>query len=105
MSNHNFTNYNPIVAGQKKRHVPGIGAPDGAGTTLLRALEGLGLLNHSPELHKLVASGTTTVGVLGQQFTVHQLDQALKDTDATTSQKMAFKNNVDRAGLLKKNLY
>jgi hypothetical protein len=42
---------------------------------------------------------------LGEQFTVYQVDQALKDTTASTLERMTFKNALDRHGLLKKNLY
>jgi hypothetical protein len=101
MSNHNFTGYNPVS--QQKRHVPGIGAV--GGPMLLRALEGLGLINHSPTLHNLVAAGHASVGALGAQFTMHQVDEALKDTTASISERMTFKNVLDRHGLLKKNLY
>jgi hypothetical protein len=101
MSHHNYTGYNPFE--QKKRHVAGIGAV--GGSMLLRALEGLGLLNHSPTLHQLVASGHASVGALGAQFTIYQVDEALKDTTASVSERMTFKNVLERHGLLKKNLY
>jgi hypothetical protein len=101
MSNHNLTGYNP--APQQKRFVPGIGAV--GGPTLLKALEGLGLINHSPTLHKLVASGQASVSSLGAQFTIYQVDEALSGTTASVSERMTFKNILDRNGLLKANLH
>jgi hypothetical protein len=101
MTSHNYSGCSE--ASQGTRFVPHIGAV--GGPLLLKALEGLGLLTHAPTLHTLVASGHATVSDLGAQWTVHQVDKALSDTETTSLQRMTFKNVLDRHGLLKKNLY
>ena len=101
MSHPNYTGYQPDT--ETKKFVPHIGAV--GGPMLLKALEGLGLLNHSPTLHQLVASGQAQVGALGQQWTVYEVDQALAETTASVSVRMTFKSVLQRHGLLKKNLY
>jgi hypothetical protein len=98
-----LTNGNPdyITAAKPsapKQSAAGIGAV--TGPALLRTLERLGLVAHSPEFEKLVASGTS-VGVLGPQFSVYQIDQALAQTDATTQARMQFKTILNKMGLIK----
>jgi len=83
----------------QKKSVPGIG-PVG-GTALLRTLERLNLINHSPELHLLCAAGKASPSAIGPAFEIWQVDAALAETDATVSQRMAFKATLEKYGLLK----
>lgn len=101
MTNHNFTNY--TTSPSEKRRVAGLTAT--GGPALLRALEGLGLLAHSPELHKLVASGATNISVLAEakKWMPYEIDEAFKDANASVSERIAFKANLDRLGLMRPN--
>lgn len=103
MANHNFTGYAPSAPLNEKRRVSGLTAT--GGPTLLRALEGLGLIAHSPELHKLVASGATSISALGEQkkWSPYEIDQAFKDVNASVSERLAFKANLGRLGLMRPN--
>jgi hypothetical protein len=103
MANHNFTGYTPSAPLSEKRRVAGITAT--GGPALLRALEGLGLLAHSPELHKLVASGATSISAVGEhkKWSPYEIDQAFKDVNASVSERLAFKANLSRLGLMRPN--
>ncbi len=99
----NMTGFNEhaAVKGVEKNHISGINASNDPGR-LVEVLERLEVI--SPEFAKPLkticahSDGKQLRDVL--QINVYQLDKALKATDATIDQRLAFKASLDRFGLL-----
>jgi hypothetical protein len=102
MSHHNFTGYNGIAASQSgttKKGVAGITASADP-ARLIDVLARLGVCPHdlATPLKQLAAAGKPVKEFF--QVSVWDLDRALADVDCSVSQRMAFKNSLDLAGLL-----
>jgi hypothetical protein len=84
-----------------KRFVTGVSANDNA-QAIVKTMHRLGLVSAELEtpLVQLAAHGKP----LGQYFQVslYDLDQALKNVEASPQDKIGFKSSANRAGLLKK---
>jgi hypothetical protein len=99
----NMTGFNEhaSVKGVEKNHINGINASNDPGR-LVEVLERLEVI--SPEFAKPLkticahSDGKQLHEVL--QINVYQLDKALKATDATVDQRLAFKASLARFGLL-----
>jgi hypothetical protein len=101
-----YANYTGVVGLEgnapkvTKRFVSGVSANDST-QAIVKTLHRLGLVSHELEtpLVQLAAAGKP----LGQycQISLYDLDQALKDVDATPGDKIGFKASMRNAGLLK----
>jgi hypothetical protein len=97
----NMTNYDPFLAakGEEKTHIVGIGGSNSP-TRIIETLERLELC--SPKL----AAPLKTLAAAGEkinehlQIPVHELDAALRKTDATIEQRLAFKSSLNSLGVL-----
>jgi hypothetical protein len=102
MSHHNYTGYSSLAAsksGTTKQAVAGVGASTDP-ARLIDVLARLGLCPHdlATPLKQLAAGGTPVKDFY--QVSVWDLDRALANVDCSVSQRMAFKNSLDLAGLL-----
>jgi hypothetical protein len=99
----NMTGYDERLAaaskGETKTHVNGICASNDP-ARLVEVLERLDLC--SPELGVPLKTIAAAGGELKEflQVNVYKLDQALKRTEATIEQRLAFKASLSRFGLL-----
>jgi hypothetical protein len=97
----NFTGYDSRLAakGEEKNHIVGIGGSDNP-TRLIEVLQRLELCSYElgVPLKKIAAAGGELKEFI--KIEVHQLDKALRKTDASIEQKMALKSQMNRLGLL-----
>jgi hypothetical protein len=97
----NMTSFDPFLAakGNERTHIVGINGSNSP-TRLIETLERLELC--SPKL----AEPLKTLAAAGEkinehlQIPVHELDAALRRTDATIEQRMAFKSSLNSLGVL-----
>jgi hypothetical protein len=101
MSNHNFTNV--IFSSNNKRRISTLASNQPL--TTLKNLELLGLIAHSDAFHKLVSDGTAKISALAEKrkFFEYEVDEAFKEFDAPLVDRLSFKINLERAGLMKPN--
>jgi hypothetical protein len=95
----NYTGVSEVVPAPKTRFVPGIGGSNSI-DRILATLHALGLCppDMLSPLKTLVCNGDPMGKWL--KVTVAQLDAALSTTDASVSQRMAFKSALTQIGLL-----
>lgn len=99
MANHNFTGYNEFNANSTEKTHININSSDHL-PRLLDILGNLGLVTNelATPLKTIAAAGEPIKEFL--QIPVHKLDAKLRNTYSTVEQKIAFKANLDRHGLL-----
>jgi hypothetical protein len=98
----NMTGYNPLLANAKeeKNHVAGIGASNDP-ARLLDVLDRLGV-GPSDDMMTSLKTLSAHGKPIGEHFQVSvvKLDQALRKTEATLEQRLAYKASLHAAGLL-----
>jgi hypothetical protein len=107
---HNMTGYVP-----SNQHKKRIGAlHSNAPATILKNLESLGLMGSTDALQKdvangnakmlgeLIASGAMRLSASGSKkaFYEYEIDQALLNVDAKPAERITFKLNLERAGMM-----
>jgi hypothetical protein len=100
-THHNFTG--AVLNGEHKRKIATITSSNPA--VILKNLEALGLLGDTREAQKLIASGQMTLAAVGEQkqFYEYEVSAALQNFDLAPADRIAFKINLERAGLMKSN--
>ncbi len=101
MSQPNMTGV--VYSGDCKRRIGTL--QSSSPVAILKSLESLGLIGSTTELQKMVTAGQMKLSALGEQrkFFEYEIDQAFHDIDAKPTDRLAFKINLERAGLMKPN--